>query len=139
MSLFFLDKHHCITMHHLGIKTMLYYTASIENVNLQVFDTSVHVSWFPPPLPQGVTIVQYNIHYSEHWPEKQGGERMMMIQSISPDETEGMIHNLHPNQLYYFSISVEVLEINGVIYDCSSAVSLQDSVEVFVPGVASID
>ena len=92
-------------------------------MNLELVDSGiVWVAWQPPTVPVGVTLQQYKVYYHNSTALHD------IVLSSGPTV---MVRGLELDQLYRFEVVAEYLEVDGEVYEGTSA---SDEVEIFVPG-----
>ena len=79
----------------------------------------------------GVSISHYKVYYEEQHERR---NQSVFIKTFSAKSTHGTIHQLHSHQLYVFSLSVLVQELDGILYEINLTMALEDAdLQIFIP------
>lgn len=93
------------------------------------------MSWFLPPLPEGVLMQQCKIYYREKQEVKRSFDSIL-VHNFTDDIPHGVvISSLKSDHLYEFKVAAVILDRNSVLYEFGNSSS---AAEVFIPGTLGI-
>lgn len=108
----------------------------ISTVNLEHFKVGLHntsavvVSWTPPPLPFGVQLQEYVVHYKQTTSDTVSSTE---FDTTTIAENYGIIEGLSSGANYQFWVEAVIQEIDGTIP--TGDVLSARNVTLFIPGI----